>query len=63
MVVPKSGYHFPDRLAGRIKGLVDEGSFAEFDAGEVRRPAEIADSATYPDRIQKYERESGLPER
>ncbi len=63
MVVPKSGYHFPIGSRERIKGLVDEGSFDEFD-GEVRSadPLKFVDSAAYPDRIKRYEKESGLTE-
>ncbi|HWA24674.1 MAG TPA: acetyl-CoA carboxylase, carboxyltransferase subunit beta [Lacunisphaera sp.] len=63
MVVPKSGYHFPIGSRERIKGMLDEGSFEEFDAG-VRStdPLKFVDSAAYPDRIKKYEKESGLPE-
>lgn len=63
MVVPKSGYHFPIGSRERIKGLVDDGSFEEFDAGvKSLDPLKFVDSATYPDRLQKYEKESGLPE-
>ncbi|MBI5425432.1 MAG: acetyl-CoA carboxylase carboxyltransferase subunit beta [Opitutae bacterium] len=63
MVVPKSGYHFPIGSRARIAGLVDEGTFQEFDAGvKSADPLKFVDSATYPDRIKKYEKESGLPE-
>lgn len=63
MVVPKSGYHFPIGSRQRITGMVDDGSFHEFDE-EVKSsdPLKFVDSATYPDRIKKYEKESGLPE-
>jgi len=63
MVVPKSGHHFPIGARQRIARLVDEGSFAEKDAG-VRSadPLGFVDSAPYPTRIKKYEKESGLPE-
>jgi acetyl-CoA carboxylase carboxyl transferase subunit beta len=63
MVVPLSGHHFPIGARERIAKLVDEGSFIETDAG-VRSadPLKFTDSAPYPARIKKYEKESGLPE-
>jgi acetyl-CoA carboxylase carboxyl transferase subunit beta len=63
MVSPKSGHHFPIGARARIAGLCDEGSFAEI-AANVRSadPLKFTDSAPYPARIKKYERESGLPE-
>ena len=63
MVVPKSGHHFPIGARQRIAKLVDEGTFSETDAG-VRSadPLGFVDSAPYPTRIKKYEKESGLPE-
>ena len=63
MVVPKSGYHFPIGSRARIAGLVDEGTFVEHDtAVKSGDPLKFVDSAAYPDRIKKYEKESGLPE-
>ncbi|MBI3884634.1 MAG: acetyl-CoA carboxylase carboxyltransferase subunit beta [Opitutae bacterium] len=63
MVVPKSGYHFPIGSRERIKSMVDEGSFTEFDANvKSGDPLKFVDSAAYPDRIKKYEKDSGLPE-
>lgn len=63
MVVPKSGYHFPIGSRQRIAALLDEGSFHEHDAGvKSADPLKFVDSAAYPDRIKKYEKESGLPE-
>jgi acetyl-CoA carboxylase carboxyl transferase subunit beta len=63
MVVPKSGYHFPIGSRQRIASMVDEGSFVENDAGvKSADPLKFVDSARYPDRIKKYEKESGLPE-
>lgn len=63
MVVPKSGYHFPISAPARIAALFDEGSFVEMDSA-VRSadPLKFVDSQAYPDRIKKYEKESGLPE-
>jgi acetyl-CoA carboxylase carboxyl transferase subunit beta len=63
MVVPKSGYHFPIGCRERIASMVDEGTFEEFDAGvKSADPLKFVDSAAYPDRIKRYEKESGLPE-
>jgi acetyl-CoA carboxylase carboxyl transferase subunit beta len=63
MVVPKSGYHFPIGCRERIQGMVDAGTFVEFDA-QVKSadPLKFVDSAAYPDRIKRYEKESGLAE-
>ena len=63
MVVPKSGYHFPIGSRQRIASMVDADSFEENDAGvKSADPLKFVDSAAYPDRIKKYEKESGLPE-
>ncbi len=63
MVVPKSGYHFPIGARARIEALFDSDSFKEFDASvKSADPLKFVDSARYPDRIKKYEKESGLPE-
>jgi acetyl-CoA carboxylase carboxyl transferase subunit beta len=63
MVVPKSGYHFPIGARARIEALFDAESFTEFDASvKSADPLKFVDSARYPDRIKKYEKESGLPE-
>jgi acetyl-CoA carboxylase carboxyl transferase subunit beta len=63
MVVPKSGYHFPIGARARINSMVDEGSFEEYDAGvKSADPLRFVDSQKYPDRIARYERESGLSE-
>lgn len=63
MVVPKSGHHFPIGARQRIAKLVDEGSFVETDATiKSGDPLQFVDSAPYPARIKKYEKESGLPE-
>jgi acetyl-CoA carboxylase carboxyl transferase subunit beta len=63
MVVPKSGYHFPIGAWQRIEALFDANTFVESDAS-VRSadPLKFVDSQAYPDRIKKYERESGLKE-
>jgi acetyl-CoA carboxylase carboxyl transferase subunit beta len=63
MVVPKSGYHFPIGARQRIAGLFDADTFEEIDP-TIRSadPLGFVDSQRYPDRIKKYEKESGLTE-
>jgi len=61
--VPKSGYHFPIGARERLAALLDPGSFEEADATlRSADPLTFVDSQAYPDRIEKYERESGLTE-
>jgi acetyl-CoA carboxylase carboxyl transferase subunit beta len=63
MVVPKSGYHFPIGARQRIAALFDPDSFVEADVTlRSADPLGFVDSQAYPDRIKKYERESGLNE-
>jgi len=63
MVVPKSGFHFPIGARARIQHLFDPETFTETDAN-VRSgdPLTFVDSQPYPERIKKYERDSGLLE-
>src|SRR4051812_5066634 len=63
MVVPKSGHHFPIGARARIAKLVDADSWQETDA-EIKSsdPLKFVDSQPYPDRIRRYEKDSGLPE-
>ena len=63
MVVPKSGYHFPISARARIAALFDQNTFEEADA-KIRSadPLKFVDSQPYPERLKKYEKESGLPE-
>ena len=63
MVAPKSGHHFPIGARARIAKLFDEGTFVETDL-EVKSsdPLKFVDSQPYPDRIKRYEKDSGLPE-
>ena len=63
MVVPKSGHHFPIRARSRLAKLLDEGSFVEIDA-DIRStdPLKFVDSQPYPERLRRYEKESGLKE-
>jgi acetyl-CoA carboxylase carboxyl transferase subunit beta len=63
MVVPKSGYHFRIGASDRLQYLLDPGTFQEF--GENVRaadPLNFVDSQPYPDRLKKYEKDSGLTE-
>ncbi len=63
MVVPRSGHHFPIGARARIESLFDAGTFVEADAGVTSAdPLKFVDSQAYPDRIKRYEKESGLPE-
>src|ERR1043165_2913364 len=63
MVVPKSGHHFPIGARARIAKLFDEGTFVESDEKlKSSDPLKFVDSQPYPDRIKRYEKESGLPE-
>ena len=63
MVVPKSGYHFPIGCRARIASMIDDGTFEEHDANvKSADPLKFVDSASYTDRIKRYEKDSGLPE-
>ena len=63
MVVPKSGHHFPIGARARIVRLIDAETFTEVDmAVRSGDPLKFVDSQAYPDRIKRYEKESGLPE-
>jgi acetyl-CoA carboxylase carboxyl transferase subunit beta len=63
MVVPKSGHHFPIGARARIARLFDPGTFVERDQSvKSSDPLKFVDSQSYPDRIKRYEKESGLPE-
>lgn len=63
MVVPKSGHHFPIGARARIAKLFDEGTFVEIDAAvKSSDPLKFVDSQPYPERLKRYEKDSGLPE-
>jgi acetyl-CoA carboxylase carboxyl transferase subunit beta len=63
MVAPKSGHHFPIGARARIAKLFDEGTFVETDMDlKSSDPLKFVDSQPYPDRIKRYEKDSGLPE-
>lgn len=63
MVVPKSGYHFRIGARERLKGLLDPETFKELGAAvRAADPLAFVDSQRYPDRLKKYEKDSGLTE-
>ncbi len=63
MVVSKSGHHFPIGARARIARLFDADTFIERDeAVRSSDPLKFVDSQPYPERIKRYEKESGLPE-
>ncbi len=63
MVVPKSGHHFPIGARARIARLFDEGTFTETEAAvKSSDPLKFVDSQPYPERLKRYEKDSGLPE-
>jgi acetyl-CoA carboxylase carboxyl transferase subunit beta len=63
MVMPQSGHHFPIGARSRIEALFDLGTVVEQDASvKSADPLQFVDSVAYPERIKKYEKESGLPE-
>jgi len=63
MVVPKSGHHFRISARLRISKLLDEGTWVEAH-GEVRSsdPLKFVDSQPYPDRLKRYEKDTGMSE-
>jgi acetyl-CoA carboxylase carboxyl transferase subunit beta len=63
MVVPKSGYHFRINAPERLKNLLDPDTFQEIAAGvRAADPLKFVDSQPYPERLKKYEKDSGLKE-
>ncbi len=55
LVAPKSGYHFPMYAPTRIKSLIDEGSFREWDSDLTSLdPLSFKDSKTYLKRLETY---------
>src|ERR1044071_6760063 len=63
MVVPKSGHHFPIGARARIAKLFDAGTFVDTDVDvKSSDPLKFVDSQPYPERIKRYEKDSGLPE-
>lgn len=63
MVVPKSGYHFPLSAPQRIRLLLDEDSFEEWDAGLSSVDAlGFTDTRPYSERLTQYQKRTGLRE-
>lgn len=63
MVVPKSGYHFSIGARERLEALIDPGTWHEVGADVVSGdPLGFTDTQSYPERLARYERESGLSE-
>jgi acetyl-CoA carboxylase carboxyl transferase subunit beta len=63
MVVPKSGHHFPIGARERLSKFLDAGSFVELHEGvRYDDPLKFVDSQSYPDRIKRNQKSSGLPE-
>lgn len=60
-VCPKCQYHFSLSAAQRIRLILDEGSFAEFDA-DIRPtdPLGFVDRMPYPERLEQYQERTGL---
>lgn len=61
MVVPKSGYHFPLDGYARIRSLIDEGTFQEYDSGMTSLdPLQFQGPSKYPEKIEEYIQKTGL---
>jgi acetyl-CoA carboxylase carboxyl transferase subunit beta len=57
MVCPKCTYHFRISAAERLKLVIDEGTFVEFDAAmEPLDPLQFKDRMKYPDRLKETQR-------
>jgi len=62
-VCPKCNYHFRISAQERLKLLVDEGSFTEFDSGLLSGdPLDFKDSISYRDRIKENQKRSNIKE-
>ncbi len=62
-VVPKSGFHFPLDAPARIRSMIDEGTWEEFDAGISSIDAlGFKDTKAYADRLKEYTKKTGLNE-
>jgi len=63
MVVPKSGHHFRIGARARLAKLIDPNTWVEVDLTvKSSDPLHFVDSQPYPERLKRYERDSGLPE-
>ncbi|MFH1679733.1 MAG: acetyl-CoA carboxylase, carboxyltransferase subunit beta [Candidatus Eisenbacteria bacterium] len=57
------GFHFRIRSSDYVRILLDEGSFSEIDTDlEPLDPLRFKDSKKYPDRLKKYQEQTGLKE-
>ncbi|MFH0933080.1 MAG: acetyl-CoA carboxylase, carboxyltransferase subunit beta [Nitrospirota bacterium] len=62
-VCPKCNYHFRISARERLKLLVDEGSFTEFDGDLLSGdPLDFKDTISYKERIKENQKKSGLKE-
>ena len=61
LVAPKSGYHFPMDAHARMKSLLDEGTFEEWDADiSSVDPLSFVDSKPYSERLETYRKKTKL---
>ena len=61
LVAPKSGYHFPMDAPARIKAILDEGTFKEWDADLLSvDPLSFTDSKPYSERLETYRKVTKL---
>jgi acetyl-CoA carboxylase carboxyl transferase subunit beta len=61
MVIPKSGHHLAIDAPMRVKSLIDEGTWEEFDANlESVDILGFKDSKAYADRLAEYKRKTNL---
>jgi acetyl-CoA carboxylase carboxyl transferase subunit beta len=60
-VCPTCGYHFRLNSRERLQMLLDEGRYSERDADVAPTdPLEFVDSSTYPDRLRKSQKQTGM---
>lgn len=61
MIVPKSGYHFPLSAPERIRLLIDNNTFKEYDANlSSKDPLEFKATSSYLDKIAENQLKTGL---
>jgi len=62
-ICDRCGFHFRISSAEYVRILLDEGSFSEIDQDlEPLDPLRFKDSKKYPDRLKKYQEQTGLKE-
>jgi acetyl-CoA carboxylase carboxyl transferase subunit beta len=60
-VCPSCGYHFRLSSRERLQMLFDDGRYAERDADVAPTdPLKFVDSSPYPDRLRKYQKQTGM---